>query len=626
MKDLALDLRDLRRELDSGSSPAVAGAHSAPRARGRRAPWIAGAAVIAVGLAALALVTWLRRAAPPAAPAELMMERVTSSGLVIDAAISYDGKYITYVESYAGHQKLWLRQTSGGRTIELAATDGGFWGVTFNRDASAVYYSLKTTRDPGTLYSIPVLGGTPRPLLNGIDSVVTFSPDGSRLAYYRIERGGKGESSLMIAGADGSNPRPLVTKRPPELLVPAFFAAASWSPDGRWISAVVRNSASRDARLSLFHVDTGAEQSFPHRYTEATFTAWLPDSTGVVVVARLPGQPGSGNGGQLWLQPYPQGEVRRITNDLGEYRNVSITADGRSLLTINSESHARLSIAALDGTGERRLPEGRFVGVGGLAWAPDGRRIYYVKGVQRELQLWSMNVDGTNAREIAGRVRSGGVAATPDGRFVVFTADREGGAGIWRAHPDGTGAALVATDADPRWISLSPDGETVYFTSTRGGSPSTYGVPVMGGEVTLVAPLLERAVQSPDGRYFAGIYRSSIEAPYSIAVLDAATLRALYSPSSVALALQPLYSTSDVSIASGTTSVAWPHDGKTLLFTSAERINLWREPVFARGSRQQVTRYTDLNIARFALSPDGRTLLMCRGTLIRDAVLLTNFR
>jgi hypothetical protein len=29
---------------------------------------------------------------------------------------------------------------------------------------------------------------------------------------------------------------------------------------------------------------------------------------------------------------------------------------------------------------------------------------------------------------------------------------------------------------------------------------------------------------------------------------------------------------------------------------------------------------------RFAVSPDGRNLLLCRGAVVRDAVLMTNFR
>jgi len=34
---------------------------------------------------------------------------------------------------------------------------------------------------------------------------------------------------------------------------------------------------------------------------------------------------------------------------------------------------------------------------------------------------------------------------------------------------------------------------------------------------------------------------------------------------------------------------------------------------------------SDLAILRFALSPDGRTLLVCRGSTLRDAFLISGF-
>src|SRR5205823_10184161 len=111
-----------------------------------------------------------------------------------------------------------------------------------------IYFANKSAAETlGALYQIAVLGGTPRPLLRGIDSAITLSPDGARFAYYRVEPDQGGASSLVIAGADGSNPRALVTTRPPEFLAPGFYVAPSWSPDGARIAGFIRNSKTRDA-------------------------------------------------------------------------------------------------------------------------------------------------------------------------------------------------------------------------------------------------------------------------------------------------------------------------------------------------------------------------------------------
>ena len=62
-----------------------------------------------------------------------------------------------------------------------------------------------------------------------------------------------------------------------------------------------------------------------------------------------------------------------------------------------------------------------------------------------------------------------------------------------------------------------------------------------------------------------------------------------------------------------------------MIYTTVERFNIWRRPL-AGGEPQRVTNFSDLAIVRFARSPDGRQLLLCRGTQTRDAFLMTGFR
>jgi hypothetical protein len=61
------------------------------------------------------------------------------------------------------------------------------------------------------------------------------------------------------------------------------------------------------------------------------------------------------------------------------------------------------------------------------------------------------------------------------------------------------------------------------------------------------------------------------------------------------------------------------------VFITAERANLWKQPAMG-GPIEKLTNFSDLWVMRFAVSPDGRSLLLSRGVVIRDAVLLTNFR
>jgi eukaryotic-like serine/threonine-protein kinase len=612
MKDVAIDVRELRREMASGSSPSVATAAARPRTRSVGA-WL-GAGI--VGLALLGAAGWYWTASRPATPISrgvLNTERITTSGNVIDAVISSDGKYIAYVESASGRQSLWYRQTAGGRPLQLVESDGGFWGITFSKDGTAIYYAIKSATEPlGTLFSIPVLGGSPRRILSGIDSSVTFSPDGRRLAYLRVEPAMKGASSLVIAGVDGQDPRPLVTKHPPEFFAPGFFVAPSWSPDGRYVAASVRDSAAREARLSLFSTSDGRDGPFTARYADVGHANWLPDGSAIVFAARERGMYGNANGGQLLLQPFPAGEVRRITNDLLEYRTSSITADSKTLLTVAYEATSRLWVAGSDGRDARRLSDERALGAAGVAWSHDGTRIFYFKAVSSQQQLWTMAADGSDTRELITKVRPGGVAVSPKGEWIVYVAERDGGSGIWRARPDGSSQTLLTAIADPAYLTIAPDGREVYFTSLMQGAPGTYRVPIDGGTPALVATDFERAAPSPDGRLLAGIFKPAPEAGLAIGIIDAATGK-------------PVHVIPKFSAPTGSGNFGWLPDGKTILYTTSERTNIWKQP--ATGGRpEQLTNLPDQWVVRFALSPDGKTILMSRGSALRDAVLLTNFR
>ena len=610
MKDIALDLRDLRRELDSGSAPAMVTAAAPAAATRSRSLLIGMAAVLVVAIIAAAAWIWRPRE-PSYSAAQLTFERITNSGNVIDAVISGDGKYVAYVESASGRQGLWLRQTRGGRPLQLAQTDGGFWGITFSADATSIYYALRVSNEPrGVLFSIPTLGGSARALLTGIDSAVTVSPDGLKIAYYRVESA-DGASSIVIAGAGGESPTAFVTRRDPEFFAPAFYVAPSWSPDGRRIAATIRNSQTRTASLVLFDVNDRSETAFPAVFANATFLRWMPDGSGIVVSGRVPGMYSSGSGGQLYLQPFPSGELQRITTDMLEYRNASVTADGKHLLSVTFEATSRLSVMPLSGGEEKLLPEGRTAGANGVAWSPAEPRIFYLKLVGSKLQIWTMNVDGTDQREVVADVRPSGIAVSPDGRSVFYSAEREGSIGIWRARSDGSDPRRLAEVNDPTSLAIAPDGRSLYFTSSKAGTPATFRLSTDGGEPALLARLFERAAPSPDGKLLAGLYRADLQSALTLGVLDAGTGK-------------PVNTITDFSPASGSGSIAWTADGQSLIFTTSERMNLWKHPAMG-GTREKVTNFSDLWIARFALAADG-TVLLARGTALRDAVLISNFR
>jgi serine/threonine protein kinase len=113
--------------------------------------------------------------------------RLTTTGNATGAVISPDGKWLVHVQDDGQQKSLWLQQVAvaNSTTQIVPPANVGFYGLAFSPDGNYVYYVVGTSGvSTGTLYQVPVLGGTPRKLFAGIKSSLSFSPDGKQMAYF----------------------------------------------------------------------------------------------------------------------------------------------------------------------------------------------------------------------------------------------------------------------------------------------------------------------------------------------------------------------------------------------------------------------------------------------------------
>ena len=106
-----------------------------------------------------------------------------------------------------------------------------------------------------------------------------------------------------------------------------------------------------------------------------------------------------------------------------------------------------------DGTQPRKLAEGRVDNRGArsadFAWSPDSRQIAFTQCC-REDEIFVVNADGSGLLQLTDnddRVFDGHPVWSPDGRTIAFTSDRDGNAEIYVMNADGS---------DQRNVSQSP--------------------------------------------------------------------------------------------------------------------------------------------------------------------------
>ncbi|MEZ5313318.1 MAG: hypothetical protein R2862_06485 [Thermoanaerobaculia bacterium] len=542
---------------------------------------------------------------------------MTTTGDVEEAALSPDARYLAAIRRADGEWSPWPRQLATGSDVELLAPQGvkQLHNPVFSPDGDYLNYSLSDERGAlFTNYRLPVLGGTPRRIVVDIDTPVTFSPDGSRIAYLRNSVELR-EQALLVAAADGSGERTLATRRQADghtFSVSQPSLGPSWSPDGRTIAvAGFRHEGELQAEIVLVDAASGEERGIGgEALLGISGIAWLPEGDALIVACRKK----VGNFlEQIWRVSLADGRLSRITNDSLTYSGVSLGAAGESLVSVQQIDSSTLWRRSVSDGVDRQLTFGSRELLFSFETAASGE-LYFsyfsggVLGIARtgpegEGRIALSHPDQTTQ---AVQVSRDGRTLVfyrllDDGRLALMVADREGNEAREVPCPDPTQPFLLHPDGS--WI-LTRDARACWRQPID-GSPAT---PYLEGKTVIPAAF------SPDGTRL--LYFRQEPTPDGSLQAVAEIVPTAGGDPIFRLERFP-----------GLVGTSWYPDGGSLVarIRKGSESSLWRFFLDGR-PRQMISDFGAIPLGASKISPDGASIFYTRQAHSADAVLIENFR
>jgi Tol biopolymer transport system component/predicted Ser/Thr protein kinase len=651
--DMRVDLERLKRDSGSGRSAASVAAVAAPASGETAGTMVSGAsggtragsgAIAAPGSDSSAVVAAARRhkwavltraivvllvlgaagwgvysllVRPSAVPFQnFTVNQITNSGEATAAAISPDGKYILSVKQENGQQSLWLRNVpTSSDTQIIAPAPAQYSGLAFSPDGNYIYFKHSSARQLN-LYRATVLGGAPRLIVKDVDSNITFSPDGSRMAYLRYNDPKVGEFRLLSAAADGSDEKTLYSGR-----AASGGASVSWSPDGNRIAWPIVQPGNALSGVAMYDVASGKVKTFTtlsDRFINGL--RWFPNGNGLLIrylsVKSLGHQ-------QIGFVSYPDAKFSPITRDANSYASFSVSADGQTIAAIQSRGTDRLELLRADGGSEPDSPGALATGqnVGLFSW--DGNdHLLLSESVHN---LTRVSTDGRSRATIFSdpHVASGMASRCPGSQTIVFirvdlpasTALR-----VWRADADGSNPVQLTHGKQDEFPVCSPDGKWVYFVNAP--ERQLKRVPLKGDGEAQVVPGSQLPQTFAAAAPFA-LSTNGKRLAYGVSVLvDPATKTWAHKMAVLDIGSQHPPRLLDPDSRIDGYPVFAPGD-KAIAYTILEKGvgNIWVQPLDGSAGHQ-LTHFTSEHIDGFAWSPNGKRLAVLRGHENSDVVLL----
>ena len=555
--------------------------------------------------------------------AQFSITQATNSGTATLTAISPDGKYLLFTKRENGLESLWLRNVpTSSDTQVVAPSQNPFATLSFSPDGNYLYF--RQAGDKTGLYDLlfraPVLGGTPKMLVRDIDAHPVISADGQRMIYIRCQNPDPDKCRWLSANSDGSSEQLLLVRS----VTDGMPQQLSWSPDGKRLAFTLAFASPQQTQtLSTFDVAKNQEApvvTFPDK--RITDVKWLPDGRGMVILYLSKST--NFQRGQIGYVSYPDGKFEPLTNDTNNYTTLSLSGDGKTLTTIQSQQVGELDmLAAAGGAASPPIPgiAKQLQQTRSAAWLTDSEFLLVLPD-----RILRVSSDGAKQSELFSDTSASlGIAIVcSGGRSIVFRMRGHEGndtGRIWRMDPDGSNLTRLSGGEGDTGPLCSKDGKWLYYFDGKGGRPMR--VALAGGTPEALPPA---AVPGSSIQGFGAVSRDDQMVAVFGTVVDKSTNTysnkfAFFNSNSLSAPAFVLTADPRVTVTGG---MRFTPDGKSLAYVirSENNVdNIWVQPLDGKPGRQ-ITQFQSDQIPGFDWSPDGKKLMVGRGHTESDVILL----
>jgi serine/threonine protein kinase/Tol biopolymer transport system component len=507
--EMRADLQRLKRDTDSGRTGSISGSQVAvqpaiatisgssaaavpPQTRANWKPWaFAGGAIALLVIAVLAYLDSRPLPTPSVSGYVAITHDGNRKGLV-----GTDGARL-YVGEFSSRGNLFGQVSiNGGEVAKVPLPTPTMVQLAVSPDGSTLLAAdeVGQTAFHGPLWSVPVLGGSPRKLGAAAAQAGDFSPDGQTIVY------GDGDD-LDLINSDGTGERKLVS------LANLVFEPV-FSSDGKVIR--FRLGGEMYGEGELWEVAMNGQDPHPllpgwHSPPRECCGRWTADGQYFVF----------GSQGNIWVRSEKQGILGRsisepvqLTSGPMAFFSPLPSKDGKKLFVGGALPHGEL--ARYDVKSRQFLPFLGGISADNVTFSKDGQWVAYT--AYPEATLWRSKADGSQRLQLTYPPMTGLLSSwSPDGRQLVFYDLAPGrSAKIRTVSVDGgTPSEQIPDDPEDKLdASWSPDGTKILFGNAPTNPNSSIHLldiktqqrSTVPGSTGLFSPRW-----SPNGRYIAAM-------------------------------------------------------------------------------------------------------------------------